>query len=95
MNNVINKFLLAGNTFIPEMHLRQPGFTYSSCGLLTKNKTIQKFKATGDCTYIYRNNPDKTCFQHDLAYRDFKDLPRSPGSDIKLHDKASEIAGNP
>ena len=45
MNKIINKFLLAGDTFMPEMHLRQPGFTYSACGTFTKNKeTIQKFK---------------------------------------------------
>ena len=45
MNKIINKFLLAGDTFMPDMHLRQPGFTYSACGTFTKNKeTIQKFK---------------------------------------------------
>ena len=49
MNDIINKFLLAGDNFMPEMHLRQPGFTYSACGTFTKNKErIQKFKQTGD-----------------------------------------------
>ena len=38
MNEIINKFLLAGDKFMPEMHLRQPGFTYSACGPFTKNK---------------------------------------------------------
>ena len=53
MNDIVNKFLLAGGTFMPEMHLRQPGFTYSACGPLTKNKErIQKFKQTGDSRYI-------------------------------------------
>ena len=48
MNEIINKFLLVGDKFMPEMHLRQPGFTYSACGPFTKNKErIQKFKETG------------------------------------------------
>ena len=49
----MNKFLLAGDKFMPEMHLRQPQFTYSACGSFTKNKErIQKFKETGDTKYI-------------------------------------------
>ena len=45
MNEIVNKFLLTGDEFMPEMHLRQPGFTYSACGPFTKNKQrIQKFK---------------------------------------------------
>ena len=60
-----------------EMHLRQPGFTYSACGPLTKNKErIQKFKDTGDSRYIYQNELDKAYFQHDMAYRNFKDRAR-------------------
>ena len=48
---------------MPEMHLRQPEFTYSACGPFTKNKEgIQKFKETGDSRYIYRNELDKACF---------------------------------
>ena len=66
MNDIINKFLLAGDKFMPEMHIRQPEFT--------KNKErIQKFKQTGDSRYIYKNELDKACFQHDMAYGDFKD----------------------
>ena len=77
MNEIANKFLLAGDKFMPEMHLRQPGFTYSACGPFTKNKErIQKFKETGDTNYIYKNELDKACFQHDMAYGDFKDLNR-------------------
>ena len=69
-----NKFLLAGDRFMSEMHLMQPQFTYSVCGLFTKNKErIQKFEETGDSRYIYRNELDKACFQHDMAYGDFKD----------------------
>ena len=74
MNDIINKFLLAEDKFMPEMHLRQPGFTYSACGPFTKNKErIRKFKQTGDSRYIYRNELNKACFQHDMAYGDFKD----------------------
>ena len=65
MNEIVNKFLLGGDKFIPEMHLRQPGFTYSVCGLFTKNKEgIQNFKRTRDSRYIYQNKLDKACFQN-------------------------------
>ena len=60
INEIVNKFLLAGDTFMPEMHLEQPGFIYSPCGPFTKNKEkIQKFKETGDTIYIYKNELDK------------------------------------
>ena len=69
MNDIVNKFLLVGDQFMPELHLRQPGFTYSACGLFTKNKErIQKFKETEDTKYIYRNEIEKACFQIDMAY---------------------------
>ena len=78
------------------MHLRQPGFTYSACGPFTKNKgTIQKFKETGDTNYIYKNELDKACFQHDIAYGDFKDLARRTAFDKVLRDQAFNIAKNP
>ena len=96
MNKTGNKILLAGDTFMPEMHLKQPGFTYSACGPFTKNKErIQKFKETGDTSYIYKNELDKACFQHDMAYGDFKDLARRTASDKVLRDKAFNIAKNP
>ena len=77
MNEIVNKFFLAGNKFMREMHLKQPGFTYSACGPFTKNKErIQKFKETRDTKYIYKNELDKTCFQHDMAYADSKDLEK-------------------
>ena len=95
MKEIVNKFLLAGDKFMPEMHLKQPGFTYSACGPFTKNKErIQKFKETGDTSYIYKNELDKACFQHDMAYGDFKDLPRRTASDNVLRDKAFNIAKN-
>ena len=77
MNEIVNKFLLADDKFMPEIHLRQPQFVYSACGAFTKNKErIQKFKETGDTSYINKNELDKACFQHDMAYGDFKDLPK-------------------
>ena len=63
MNNTINKLLLAGDKFMPEIHLREPQFTYSACGPFTKHKQrIQKFKETGDTNYIYKIELDKACF---------------------------------
>ena len=96
MNEIVNTFLLAGDNIMPEMHLRQPGFTYSACGPFTKNKKrIQKFKETGDTSYIYKNELDKAFFQHDMAYGDFKDIKRRTASDKILRDKAFNIAKNP
>ena len=67
---------------MPEMHLKQSIFTYSACGPFTKNKgRIQKFKETGDTSYIYENELDRTCFQHDMATGGFKDLKRRTASD--------------
>ena len=95
MNEIVNKFLLAGDKCMPEMHLKQPGFTYSACGPFTKNKEwIQKFKETGDTSYIYKNELDKACFHYDMAYGDFKDLKRRTASDKVLRDKAFTIAKN-
>ena len=96
MNDIINKLLLAGEKFLSEMHLRQPGFTYSACGPFTKNKErIQKFKQTGDSRYIYKNELNKACFQHDMAYGDFKDLAKRPTADKSLREKVFNIAKNP
>ena len=96
MNNVINKFLLAGDKFMPEMHLRQLQFVYSACGPFTRHKgRIKEFKRTGDSRYIYRNELDKVCFQHDSAYGDHKDLINRTKSDKVLRDKAYNIASNP
>ena len=96
MNKIVNNFLLAGDKCMPEMHLKQTGFTYSACGPFTKNKErIQKFKETGDTSYIYKNELDKACFQHDIAYGDFKYIKRRTASDNILTDKAFNIAKNP
>ena len=96
MNEVIHKFLLAGDKFIPEMHLKQPGFTYSACGPFTKNKErIEKFMQTGNRDFIYKNELDRACFQHDMAYGKTKDLEKRTQSDKVLRDKAFKIARNP
>ena len=92
----LNNFLLAGDKFMPEIHLKQPGFTYSVCGPFTKNKErTRKFKETGCRSYIYKNELDKACFQQDMVYGDFKDLTKRTPSDNVLRDKAFNIAKNP
>ena len=96
INEIVIKFLLAGDKVMPEMHLKQSGFTYTACEPFTKNKErIQNFKETGDTGYIYKNELDKACFQHDMAYGDFKDLARRTASDKFLRDKVFNIAKNP
>ena len=78
------------------MHLKQHRFTYSACGPFTKNKErIQKFRKTGDTKYIYRNELDKACFQHDIAYGVFKDLTTRTALDKVLRNKAFSFAKNP
>ena len=96
MNEIINKFLLVGDKFMTEMHLKQPGFTYSACGPFTKHKErIKKFHQTGDARYIYRNELDKACFRHDSAYADSKDLMNRIQADKVLRDKAYDTTSNP
>ena len=89
MNEIVNNFLLAGDTFMPEMHFVQPGFTYNVLGPFTKNKKrIQKFKEIGDSRYIYQ-------IQHNMAYGNVKDLTRRTASGKILRDKAFNVAKNP
>ena len=96
MNEIINKFLLVGDKFLPKMYLRQPGFTYIACGPFIKNKErIEKFMQTGNTYFIYRNELDKACFQHDMAYGKSKDLIKRTQSDKVLKDKAFKIASDP
>ena len=96
MNEIVNKFLLVGDKFMPEMHLKQPGFTHSACGRFTKNKErIEKFMQTGNTNFIYRNKLDKACFKHDMAYGKTKNLVKRTQSDKVLKDKAFKIASDP
>ena len=100
MNEIVSKFLLAGDIFMPEKHLKQPGFTYSACGPFTWNKEGLKNLKKQEILDIYENELDKACFQHDLtyeldqayfqydmAYGDFKDLPKRTPSVRVLRDK--------
>ena len=78
------------------MHLRQLQFTYSACGPFTKHKQrIQKFKQTGDTNYIYKNELDKACFDHDAAYSDSKDLIKRTVADKISKNRAFNIAKDP
>ena len=93
MNEIVKKIFLAGDKFMTKMHLRQPGFIHSACGPFTKDKErIRKFKEARDSRYLYKNEVDKDCFQHDMAYGDPKDLTGIAGCDKILHDKAFNIA---
>ena len=76
MNKIITKFLLPGDKFMPELHLKQPGlFIYSACGPFTKHRErIQKLRETGDLKHLYRNELGKACFAHNVAYSNGKDL---------------------
>ena len=60
MNKIVNKFLLADYKFKPKMHLKQLGFTYSTCGPFTKNK--ERVKQVGDTSYIYKNDLKRLAF---------------------------------
>ena len=80
MNEIVNKFLLAGDKYVPEMHLRQQAFWYSACGPFTKSKE-RKFKETRNSRYVYQSKLSKACFQHNMAYGDIKDLTRIAASD--------------
>ena len=79
MNEILNKFLLAGDKFMSKLHLKQPGFTYIACGTFTKNnERIEIFLKTGNTDFIKLN---KACFQHDMAYGKSKDLTKRTQSD--------------
>ena len=81
---------------MPEMHLKQPGFTYSTSGPFTRNKgRIEKFMQSGNTDFIYRNELDKACFQHNMGYGKSKDLAKRTESDKVLIDKAFKIASDP
>ena len=92
----MNKFLLVGHKFMPEMHSKQPSFTYSVCGPFTKNKErIEKFMQTGNTDFIYKNELDEICFQHDMAYGKSKNLVKTTQPDNVLRDKAFTMASDP
>ena len=81
---------------MPEIHLRQPQFTYSACGPFTRHEErIQKFKETGDTNYAYKNELDNACFVQDAAYSDSKDLTKRTIADKNLKNGAFDIAKDP
>ena len=81
---------------MPELHLKQSGFTYNACGPFTRNKErIEKFMEKGNIDFIYRNELDKACFQHDMAYGKSSDLIKRTQSDKVLRDKKFKIASDP
>ena len=100
MNEIVNRFLLAGDKSMSELHLKQTGFFYSACSPFTRNKerimqTGKKFMQTGNTDFIYRNELDKACLQHDMAYGKSKDLAKRTQSDRILRDKVFKIASDP
>ena len=96
MKEIVNKLLLAGDKSMPEMLIKQPGFTYSACGPFTNNKErIGKFMQTGNTGCIYRNELDKAFSQHHMAYGKSKDLAKRTQSDKVLRDKTFKIASDP
>ena len=95
MNKIVNNFLLSGDKFMPELHLRQQQFTYSACGPFTKHcERFQKYREKGNLKHIYKNELNKACFSHDAAYSDSKGLAKRIVSNKILKDKAYEIATN-
>ena len=81
---------------MPEMHLRQPGIVYSACGSSSSKskERMEKIRETGDSQYIYQNELGNACFQHDMAYGDFKNLSRRTVSEKVLCDNVFIMAEN-
>ena len=96
-NDMINKFLLFGDKFMPELHLWDPEVKkYSACRPFTKHEQrIAQFMKDGRLSHLYKNELDKTCFQHDMAYNKYKDLKNRTQSDIVLKNKVHQIAVDP
>ena len=96
MKEIVNRFLLVRYKFMPEMDLKQPGFTYSACGPFTKNKErIEKFIHAENTNIIDENELDKACYQQDMGYGKSKDLAKRTQSDKVLKDKAFKTASDP
>ena len=93
MKKIIMKLLLTADKFILELHLQQPGFTYSACDPFSKHcGRIQKFRGTGNLKHFYRNELDKACFGHDASYSDSKDLAKTTTSDKISKGSAYEMS---
>ena len=86
MNETVNKFILAGDKFMPQMHLRHSDLTQSASKQFTeKQRNNPQIQRTKNSRYIYQNKLDKACFQHDMAYGDLKGLNRRTAA-VKLND---------
>ena len=95
INKIIKNVLLTGDKFMPELHLKQSGFTYIACGPFTKHRErIQKFIETDNLKHLHRNELNIANFAHDAAYSDSKYLSKRTISDKILKDRAFEIARN-
>ena len=95
MNEIISKCLLTGDKRFPELRLKQPGFTYGSCGAFTKRcERFQKVRETGHVKHLYGKGLAKAYFAHDAAYCDCKNLAKRTISDKLLKGRAYEIARN-
>ena len=96
MNERVNTFLLTRYKIMPEMHWRQPGYTYSACKLFSKHcERIQKFKETGALKHTYKTKLEKACFSYDAAYVESKELAEGAIPDKFLKHRACAIAINP
>ena len=96
MNKIVNKFLLAGDKFMPELHWKHLGFIYSTRGPYIKHrKRIQKFKETDYLNYIFKNKLDRASFAHDTGLSDSKDLAKRTIPNKISKDRTHEIAQNP
>ena len=96
MNKIVNKLLLVGAKSLPEMYLKRPSFNYFASGPFIKDKKrILKFIRTANTDYLYKNDLDKACFQHDMVYVKYKDLVKRTESKKVLRGKAFQIASNP
>ena len=98
MNKTVYKFLLIGDKFVSELHLKQPRFTYSICAPFTKHREmVQKFRETGDLRHIYKNELAKAYCARDAIYSESKDLAKRTISDklVELKVRAYEYNLNP
>ena len=96
MNEIVNTFFMEGDKFMSAMHLKQPGFTFIACGLFARNKRqLEKYMQTGNADISHRNELDKACFQHDMAYGKSKYLTKRTQSNKVSKDKAFKIASGP
>ena len=95
LRTTLSNIPLVGDKFMPEMHLKQPGFTYGACGPFTKGKErIQKIVQIDDRNYIYKNDLEKACFQHHTTHRKYNGLTQRTASDEVLRDKGFNITKN-